>query len=638
MKAAREELERVPGGTTLIDADAFRKGAVANLEDVLAFAPGVFAQSRFGGGETRTLIRGSGISLTFGVRGIRFLRDGLPLNFADGFFNPELIEPLTARYVEVYRGANALEYGAATLGGAINFVSQTGYTAAPFRTRLELGSHGYVRPQISGGALLGERWDVFAALSGLRQDGFRDQSEEETWQGYANIGYLHHENAESRLHITLQESELELPGSLTQAQLDADPTQANERFIATGSLRDIDLQRFDFQHAIRSGARNRLDLGAFYQQFDLRHPLPFFVLDEDRTDAGLSLRQELHGRLTGRDNRFVWGARLAWGDGDFEEFAPAGGGRRGALTEAGESEALAAELFAEDQWRLTRRIALVAGLQIAYARREQDISFGSGLDAREDYTGVNPKLGLIWQASQSLQVFGNVSRSFEPPTLVEFGDATTDVLDEQTATTIEIGARGGHELVQWELAVYHSRVEGEILTVELPPLPSNNFVTANADDTRHSGVELGLDARLPLDGPAGGDFRLRANYTYSRFEFDGDPAFGDNDIPGVPHHLGRLELLYEHPSGFYIGPNLEAADAYYVDFTNTLETDAHTIYGLRAGYDSARGFSVFIEGRNLEDEAYASNTGLVADAAGIDTAVFNPGVERSVYAGVDIAW
>ncbi|MGH8504282.1 MAG: TonB-dependent receptor plug domain-containing protein [Gammaproteobacteria bacterium] len=123
---AREDLTRVPGGTTLIEAAAFREGAVANLEDVLAFAPGVFAQSRFGGGETRTLIRGSGVSLTFGVRGIRFLRDDLPLNFADGFFNPELLEPLTARYVEVYRGANALEYGAATLGGAVNFASQTG--------------------------------------------------------------------------------------------------------------------------------------------------------------------------------------------------------------------------------------------------------------------------------------------------------------------------------------------------------------------------------------------------------------------------------------------------------------------------------------------------------------------------------
>ena len=43
----------------------------------------------------------------------------------------ERLEPLAARYVEVYRGPNALQYGAATLGGAINFVSPTGRSAPP---------------------------------------------------------------------------------------------------------------------------------------------------------------------------------------------------------------------------------------------------------------------------------------------------------------------------------------------------------------------------------------------------------------------------------------------------------------------------------------------------------------------------
>ncbi|MGH8503999.1 MAG: TonB-dependent receptor domain-containing protein, partial [Gammaproteobacteria bacterium] len=366
-------------------------------------------------------------------------------------------------------------------------------------------------------------------------------------------------------------------------------------------------------------------------------PLSFSVLDSERDDAGASFRQALRGRLAARANRFVWGGRVAWGDEASDEFAPAGGGQRGALTEVSETDALAAELYAENQWHLTRRIALVAGLQLAYARREIDTLVGDGLDAQADYIGSNPKLGLIWQAAPAFQVFGNVSRSFEPPTLVEFGDATTGVLEEQTATTVEIGARGGRERLRWEMAAYHSRLDDEILTVELPPLPSNNFATANADDTRHSGIELGLDARVPLAWPAG-DLRLRTNYTYSRFVFNNDPAFADNDIPGVPQHFGRLELLYEHPSGVYIGPNLAASGSYFVDFTNTLETEVYTIYGLRAGYANERGFSVFVEARNLEDEAYASNTSLTADAMGMDTAVFNPGLERSVYAGVDIGW
>src|SRR5699024_3542031 len=113
--------------------------------------------------------------------------------------------------------------------------------------------------------------------------------------------------------------------------------------------------------------------------------------------------------------------------------------------------------------------------------------------------------------------------------------------------------------------------DDEILTTETPTA-SGNSVTNNADRTRHFGIEFGLDGRLPLDRLVPGDLLLRANYTYSRFRFVNDPAFDDNAIPGIPEHFGRLELLYEHPSGFYFGPTIEVASAYYVDFANTLKT------------------------------------------------------------------
>ena len=180
IEKAQAELGRVPGGTTLIEAEDFNQRVVGSIADVLQLSPGVFAQSRFGGSEARISIRGSGITQTFGVRGVRFLRDGLPVTNASGFTNPELIEPNIARYVTVHRGANALEYGASTLGGAVNFVSRTGRNSeglnVTFMTDTE---HNYSRPQIRGGGLLGDNMDYFVSLSGLFDDGFRDQSSEE---------------------------------------------------------------------------------------------------------------------------------------------------------------------------------------------------------------------------------------------------------------------------------------------------------------------------------------------------------------------------------------------------------------------------------------------------------------------------
>ena len=43
------------------------------------------------------------------------------------------------RYAEIYPGANALEYGASSFGGAINFVTPTGITSEGYRLRSELG-------------------------------------------------------------------------------------------------------------------------------------------------------------------------------------------------------------------------------------------------------------------------------------------------------------------------------------------------------------------------------------------------------------------------------------------------------------------------------------------------------------------
>jgi len=66
------------------------------------------------------------------------MQDGVPLNLADGSFDFQVIEPMATRYIEVYRGANALQFGAATLGGAINYVSPTGYDAPPLQIRGEV--------------------------------------------------------------------------------------------------------------------------------------------------------------------------------------------------------------------------------------------------------------------------------------------------------------------------------------------------------------------------------------------------------------------------------------------------------------------------------------------------------------------
>ena len=101
-----------------------------------------------------------------------FLLDGLNFNQGDGEATFEDFDVAALSHAEVFRGADAFKYGALTLGGAINLVPLTGYNAAPFQVRLEGGSYGFFRGDMSGGAVQGQ-FDEFGAIGFRAREGFR---------------------------------------------------------------------------------------------------------------------------------------------------------------------------------------------------------------------------------------------------------------------------------------------------------------------------------------------------------------------------------------------------------------------------------------------------------------------------------
>jgi len=121
---ARREIERVPGGAEVVGSQEIEESRGANLKDVLDFVPGVLVRPRFGAAdESQLSIRGSGLRNNFHLRGVNVLIDGFTYGNADGFSDFESLELFSTKYTDVYKGANALRYGANSLGGAINLVT-----------------------------------------------------------------------------------------------------------------------------------------------------------------------------------------------------------------------------------------------------------------------------------------------------------------------------------------------------------------------------------------------------------------------------------------------------------------------------------------------------------------------------------
>lgn len=632
---SRADLARTPGGTEVIDFARYARGRASTVNDLFAMSAGVVAQSRFGSDEARISIRGSGLQRTFHGRGLRILQDGVPLNLADGSFDMQAFEPLAASYVNVWRGANALAYGASTLGGAIDFVSRTGRDGDEI-LRVEAGSFGFLRAFAAGGATVGNK-DVYAAFTRTEQNSFRAHARQKNARLLANAGWRINDRVETRFYLTAVTTQSELPGSLFKAEMQSNPRIANPITAAQNQKRDFDLLRAASKTTARLG-NTVVDASVAWTYKNLDHPISP-VVDQLSNDQLVALTATNVGHLAGRTNRLKAGLMWTHNDVNAANFVNVNGAR-GALTAQANNLATNTELWIEDQLTLASRFTLVVGSTFAWNRRVNEQEVGKVGSYTRTYDNVSPKLGFRWDAAPSVQVYGNVSGSFEPPSSSETG-ALAAPNRAQKARTVEIGTRGNRGPWRWDASIYAAKLRDEFLSLN----DANGVAlgTINAPRTRHAGVEVSgevdLLAREASASPSASRLFLRGAWTYGRFTFDDHPVYRYHTLGGFPPHTVRGELTWEKGSGWYVGPNFEWVPRRApVDFANTLFANAYAIYGFRVGRRVTRGYSWFAEIRNAFDRHYAATTGVMADARGLDQRQFLPGETRAFYAGIERSW
>ena len=637
VQVAREKLNQTAGGTAVVEAESFEAGKAVTIKDMLDFTPGVFAQSRVNE-EARLSIRGSGLSRTFHMRGIRLLQDGIPINLADGGSDFQDIDPFALQHVEVYKGANALQYGAANLGGAINFVTPTGYTTPNSVLRLDAGSHEFARAQFKTGDVLGN-WDYFASLSQLRSDGFRQFSGQKNTRLNANAGLKISPQLETRFYIIHGDLNQELPGNLTKAQLQSNPTQANAASAAANSQRDFLITRLANKTTWISPTGVEYNAGVYAVDKNLYHPLSFGLIDQQTRDVGTFGNRIAQGELWGLRHDTTLGYNLVHGITEARIFNHVRGDRI-SLRSHEDQKAHNIELYGESRLHLTDSVQWINGLQWTHAKRTADDQFLSDGDGsyQRRYAQFSPKTGLLWQASEAVQVYGNLSRAFEPPTFSE--TSPTRALEAQESTTFEVGTRGVAQEIRWDISAYYSQLNNEFVSYQLNPLVPGLSAILNADNTVHQGVEIGLAGPFTRDLLRGGDtLNWQLAYTFGRFRFDNDRVYGNAAIPGIPEQYVRAKLDYANALGWTLSPNIEyVPQGYFVDLANTLSSDPYLLLGLNASYKFSDTLRVFVDARNLTDKVYAATTGVIVNANGADSAQFSPGEGRSIYAGVEVKW
>jgi iron complex outermembrane receptor protein len=646
----KQELESeqalVPGGVTVIDAKELQERNVSNVADMLRYVPGVWSASASGSEATLISIRGSNLdAVDYDGNGVMLLQDGLPVTAADGNNHNRFVDPLSARHVVVARGANALTYGASTLGGAIDIISKTALDTPPLEVLLNAGSFGHAQGRVTGGMVAGNL-DGLVTIEGKRRDGYRDHNEQERESVYANGGVQLGDAVATRFYFTYIQNNEELPGTLTRAQWQENPEQASADALLGDYQWNVETWRFANKTTWDIDADSSVSVGFSYEEQQLYHPIvqsPFFslLIDTEQRNLGASVRYDL--RLGAHDLL----AGINYGKTEVEggNYGNNGGYRDGLMSIV-DNNADSITLFLMDRWRFASRWTAIYGAQgFSGSREVRSIDPATGVATRNpagDYESINPRAGLIYHLTPTAELFTNVSRLYEAPTTYQIDDeisGSNQTLDAMQGTVFELGTRGtgdtGASQWRWEVSAYYAKLRDEILSVDNPAAPgTGDSLSLNVDATIHAGIEALLGASFPLG--RGGSHRIEPlmSLTINRFRFDDDPVYGGNTLPAAPDLAIRGEVLYRNANGFYAGPTFDFVGERYADFSNTYSIDSYALLGLRAGFIRKQ-WEVYVEGRNLTGKNYIARSS-VMDVAPANAAILSPGEPLSMYAGMTI--
>lgn len=640
---AEQQLAKVPGKTAVIDNHEIEKGRASNAEDVLALQPGVFAQATSGSAANKISIRGSGLNTFYQgyVLGIKFLFDGLPLT-GPGGTQEDMLDMAGVDHTEVLYGANAFNYSALSLGGAINFVSKTGRTDPGSYARFEAGSYGYRKQVLSTGGVKGNA-DYYVSLQHNERDGYQDDTANKGQGIVANFGYVFNPKLETRFFLRYREETLSQGNTLTKYQIKHDP---KSNAVPFGRKKDgTTLLGSKTTYTFDDNAK--LEVGLGYNDYPLYNGWRYSATPQDwrSKDINLTLRYLRTGDTflgLNSDSTATFSTTRAY-LADVKSHSKATGTKQQEANYTGSRDTV---FSLGNELQLTDDLWLSTGLSFIDIKRKAEIEYTTGVNTTAFPNGVEyqehdlaPRIGLRYKISPEFELFGNVSRSIDPPVTWQLGSTGTPYIQDvrpQKANTVELGIRGAHGIFDGSLTLYRSWVQKELLSVVVRQATATQdplIATSNGSGTIHQGIEAGLNALL-WEGQ-GDTLTLRQAFTYNDFHYRNDATFGDNELPGLPRQVYQAALEYRQASGFYAEVNARSASSYYVDFANSLHAPSYTLWGAKVGYEApGRKWEVFVDARNLTNERYATASNTAYDARGQDSANFYVGDPINVTTGV----
>ena len=655
----------VPLATTTIGRQGWFGRRGFGLDEALGMVPGVLAQSRYGTGDIRLVIRGFGArgagdrSNAGTSRGIRVLLDGFPETEPDGRTSLDGVDLAATQRIDVIR-SNASSIWGNAAGGVINLTTAPDFSKPFTEAQFEMGGFGFEKYTGKFGVLMADS-RLATTVTRTVFDGWRGNSAASRWLVNSTLVSPLGTGTQLGLFLVATDNRFNIPGPLTQAQLDQDPVQANATYLAR-------LERRHNRQG-RLGASVEHDFGGGGTLSSMLYINPKFLQRSERGTFRDFTRYHLGGNLVYANTarlgpttraRVLGGLDEAYQDGAILFYSLTPDGNRGATLRDNKREgANNLGFFLQTELDVSDKLGVSVGARRDAITYYSESFINPKLSDTKVFARITPKLGVNYRVRPTHSFYLNVGGGVEAPAGNEtdpagtFGQDTVlainPLLEPIRSTTYEIGTKQlvtfGPESaiseVSYDVALYRTQVANEIV-----PYRGGRFYFT-AGKARRNGAEFGLNVNTRSGFSLQGMFGL-SDHRYSEYLVDSvhyniakQGVFADysgNQVVGVPRTMFGLTLALSPKgwSGVRAQVGVQGSGTYFADDANVVSVAGYSLVNATVGLDrpidigagaTLRG-SVSVQ--NLLNKRYIGSAFLNPDVVNSVPVAFEPGLPRSI--------
>ncbi|CAN7326315.1 TonB-dependent siderophore receptor [Pseudomonas brassicacearum] len=641
-------IHETPQSISVVSRDVVEDLGATRLQDALDYAGGVGRGNNFGG---------QGLT-TFTVRGFttgEFYRNGFPIN--RGY--PNMPDANTIERLEVLRGPATVLYGRGDPGGTFNVVSKQPLAERTVTLGSQVSDQGMRRGTLDASGPLDEEGRLAYRLNVIGEGGdtFRDHVETErygvapvvTWQ-VNDTTRLTFEGDFMRNNAPLDRGVTHYAGQRGTASRD---TFFGEK--DAGKLHnDNNLLQVRFEHMLNddwtlAGGTQWLDgtlqgnaiegNGIATDGRTLGRNFNYRKLEWTDRDTQLNLTGHFstggfeHTLLAGIEyedydyQSIIQRSSGAVGAYPIDIFDPVYGQPRPALTRTptNDQENLKTfGVFVQDQVALTERLKLLAGARFERFEHEYESFVPQNPPGSRNWnvtdSAVTPRLGVIYDLTDTVAVYANTARSFKPNS---GASREGGGFKPEEGKSYEMG-------VKWEALDRQLSVDAAVYQIEkrnvLTTDPVDSTFSVAAGEVRSRGFDLNVAGNLTPE------WRVIGGYAYVDAEVTKDINIPSGTrLLNVPKNTFSLLNVYEFQDGGLKGLGL-GVGAKYVDeragqtAANAFSMDSYTVVDLLGYYKVNERIRLNLDLKNLFDADY--------EEGAFGNVYAYPGAPRTVQAGI----